>query len=466
MNSERVIPWMLLILALFGGIAVERAEACRYSVRDVAFVSFPGDRYRCCLLVDDGTPEKLAGAFESVAYTLFCDSNVEFEVVHVTKQTEHPAVAALSRVPRAVAPSQAAPALRNLPLLLLAVPSQGGWQKAMILPLPNRPDRDALWVALQAVVTTPLREEITRHLVDTLGVVLLIEGEDRERNCRALEVARDAIDRVQAVLPGFPRTINAPATVLVAPRLVVLPCVRSGVRVGSPKEDHVLLWSLGLAERDRSRPFLVVLHGRGRLVGAPLVGDKTDPAALARIVSFIGQDCECSLPRGLLQGSTLPLRWDAAVRGNVAQNLGFDPESPLVKSEIRSIVQHDAAGEAGGGELGDPGMLDIGYRELELSFEEQSESPAGTNPGERDRVGDGSSPGEKGTDRFGNDARAGSGALQETAARQGPESAVGGGGEGDGSFRYTPMVVAVALLLAGILFWGGIVLLRATRRKS
>jgi hypothetical protein len=55
----------------------------------------------------------------------------------------------------------------------------------------------------------------------------------------------------------------------------------------------------------------------------------------------------------------LPGRWDEPLQETVAQNLGFDPENPMIKMEMVSIIRRGMGGFAYPG-------VPFGYREVEV----------------------------------------------------------------------------------------------------
>ena len=63
----------------------------------------------------------------------------------------------------------------------------------------------------------------------------------------------------------------------------------------------------------------------------------------------------------------LPARWDQSLQQKVAASLGFDPESPMVKMEMVSIIRRGVSG------LGDPGVP-FGYQEIEVGGSEKGSS--------------------------------------------------------------------------------------------
>jgi hypothetical protein len=76
---------------------------------------------------------------------------------------------------------------------------------------------------------------------------------------------------------------------------------------------------------------------------------------LATVLFVIGQDCECGLDHRWMQGTMLPARWTDKMQAQVTENLGFDPENPMIKMEISSIIRR--------GSYSYPGVP-FGYQEL------------------------------------------------------------------------------------------------------
>jgi hypothetical protein len=91
---------------------------------------------------------------------------------------------------------------------------------------------------------------------------------------------------------------------------------------------------------------------------------------LANVLFVIGQDCECGLDHRWLQGTMLPARWTDEMQAQVAENLGFDPESPMIKMEMSMIVRR--------GSYSYPGVP-FGYQEFAIepndAMEERQNSP-------------------------------------------------------------------------------------------
>jgi hypothetical protein len=68
-------------------------------------------------------------------------------------------------------------------------------------------------------------------------------------------------------------------------------------------------------------------------------GDEISEGNLTGLLSLIGADCECGLDVAWTLGTRLPVTWDETRHAQVAKDLGFDPESPLVKIEVGRIAR-------------------------------------------------------------------------------------------------------------------------------
>ena len=95
---------------------------------------------------------------------------------------------------------------------------------------------------------------------------------------------------------------------------------------------------------DINEPHAAVFYGRGRWIGPLFKADMLNPDHLTELLFVIGADCECGLDHRWLQGTMLPARWDEGLQQKVVESLGFDPESPMVKMEMVSIIRRGMGG--------------------------------------------------------------------------------------------------------------------------
>ena len=331
---------LLLLPALLG--------LCRYTVRDVAFVDFGDESYRLELRA----PGQDAEALGVVASSLL-DTNVRYEVDELE---------ALSS---------------ERPKVTLHHPDG----RSLEVDVWSDDSLDA--VKLAGISSSPLRDRMLDEVFSRYAFCLLVEGEDPEKNAKAHEVIDGAFIELGKIFAQMPKAVGD------RPRLTTLPHDRRA-------DERVLLFGLGIDEAGKE-PALAVLMGRGRRVGPVLVDEEISPTAVFGILNAIGQSCECDLDRSWMQGPRVPLRWDAAAKERVVQDLSFDAESPFVKTEISGILargpQH-TKGEAG---VSLEEAL-LAYEEIVIPTRELEEEPtaqAATTPAPTETVREEPAPRKK-----------------------------------------------------------------------
>jgi len=305
------------------------ASACRYNVREVGFVDLQIEPYYLFGYINDETHEDVLSKFKQVADIGLENSNILFEIVNIDRQKDHPAMQLLDL-------QQA----KSLPAAVLVSPD--GQSYPVPLAENNRPLEETLRSAIEDILTSPKREEILRKTIENYAVVLLIEGTDAQENQRAKEAASKVIELISSQMDMMPKAISGP------PVLVVM-------ESKSLSSERILLWSLALEDEEVNEPHAAVIYGRGRWIGPMFKGKEITEDNLANVLFIIGQDCECGLDHRWLQGTMLPAKWTDEMQAQVAENLGFDPESPMIKMEMSWIVRK--------GSYSYPGTP-FGYQEL------------------------------------------------------------------------------------------------------
>ncbi|MFH1741994.1 MAG: hypothetical protein ABIH23_23580 [bacterium] len=318
--------------------------ACRYTVRDVGFVDIAPEPYQLYCYVQEDTPEDLVSTFKRISYAVLLDSNIQTEVVHIDHQKDHPAMEYREFWEIDTSPSA-----------ILVSPE--GQSRVVPISDTGEPFSEAVWSALEEVLSSPCREEILRHIVKAYCVVLLIDGKDADKNNKAHGEVRTAMDRITQIMDQMAKPSGEP------PHLI---------RISSESfsSEKVLLWSLGLLESDVEGPHVAVLYGRARRLGPLLKGEEITESRVFNLLSLVGASCECGLDREWMMGMLLPLRWDEDVRSQVVDLAGFDAESPMVKTEISQILSMGPSSTSGGQGTVDP--LDdflYGYREQTVELE-------------------------------------------------------------------------------------------------
>lgn len=337
------MPSLVLIL-LLALTQSQLASACRYNVREVGFVDLRIESYYLFGYISDETDSDTVSSFKQAADIGLENSNIEFEIVNIDQQKDHPAMKLLDSQQE-----------KSLPAAVLVSPDGQSYP----VPITERdhPFEETLRSAVQDILSSPKREEILKQAIETYGVILLIKGTDDEENKKAKKAASGVIELISSQMDMLPKPIAHP------PVLVEM-------ETKSLSTEKILLWSLGLDDAEVSEPRAAVIYGRGRWIGPMFRGEEITEDNLANVLFVIGQDCECGLDHRWLQGTMLPAKWTDKMQASAAENLGFDPESPMIKMEMSLIVRR--------GSYSYPGVP-FGYREFAVepnyTMEERRNSP-------------------------------------------------------------------------------------------
>jgi len=345
------LPFVIVLSCL--ALHAQPAYGCRYNVREVGFIDVGVEAYRLFVYLPQGaSPDETARLRETVDVAL-SDSNVRFELVAVGADANHPAMEfvathGITSFPAAVLVS---PDGQSMPLSLASAGGSLG---------------QAVASALDYVLHSPTRQQILEKAAECYGVVLLIEGPQPQGNTKAREVISTAVGHIREQLDLLPKPIARPPEIVTLDRQ-------------SLERERVLLWSLGLKPQDINEPHAAVLYGRGRWIGPLFKGNRLTADPLTEMLFVVGSDCECGLDHRFLQGTMLPVRWDEGLRQKMVNSLGFDPEDPMVKMEMVSIVRRGMGGFDG---LDMP----LGYREIQIGDDAAQdtgpmvEGPIASNP--------------------------------------------------------------------------------------
>jgi hypothetical protein len=307
---------VVLLICMYICFQASQATACRYNVRETGFVDLGTEPYFLLCFVSDETPAETMSTFASAATPLE-DSNVRLELVNIDQQKEHPAMNYFHE-------SAGAAGGRRSAVLV----SPDGQTMDVGLSKPDRPFKESLAEALNEILFSPVRLQILHQCATSYCAILLIEGPDKQDNDLAREAIRRAIETVKTEMQSLPKPITQP------PATVVLD-------VNSLAAEKVLLWSMGLDVNDVNAPHAAVFYGRGRWIGPLFKGRQITEDLLLDVIYVVGSDCECGLDYRWVQGTMLPAKWDGKLNQLVVESAaadGFDPENPMIKMEIGSII--------------------------------------------------------------------------------------------------------------------------------
>jgi len=294
------------------GLVPFTAQACRYNVRDVGFVDFESEAYRLYVWVQNHTEAETLDALRKAAQSTFRDANVVFEVVNAET---HPAPPSLRHR------SSSSP--HNTPTAALVPPDAAPIEITLFEP--NGTLRPDFAETLADLVASPTRNAIQTSVSKAFGTILLIEGLNAAANQTARATIADAIEHIRGHMKSLPKVIAEP------PALEVL-------EVSSLTREQTLLRVLRHDTQPTPHPRAAIFYGRGRWIGPLMNGEEIAVRNIVGLFSMIGADCECDLDLGWTLGTRLPLRWPDSMHAPLAKALGFDPENPLIKMEISSIV--------------------------------------------------------------------------------------------------------------------------------
>jgi hypothetical protein len=289
------------------------------------------------------------------AGAVFHDANVVFTPVDVSvsRNTRHLAIIGATGPER-------------LPVLELMAPK--GYSITAGLPrFPNQLTEEEWDEFLAGIVDSPVTKKITEKLPLVHSVILLIEGEDAQENAAALEMARESARVIEQSMALLPKPAGRP------PILEVLPWQARDT-------ERVLCWSLGVDFGDE-HPSIAVIYGRGRRIGVLLDGGPASRKLLMSILSKVGLSCECGLDPEWIMGLRYPAFWDSDIRAVAVQELGFDPENPLVRIEIGQILDQarmNPVPPTSGNIRIDSDFGIAGYTEQEVPFVETDLASDGT----------------------------------------------------------------------------------------
>ena len=318
---------------------------CRFTVRDVGFVDLGDSRYKLHVFVSGEESPAAKATLERLCKAQLLDVNADVEFVDPDAETEVPAHRLLREMQ-----------IQEFPAMVLEHPDG----QTLKFGFKGVFDEVAAPV-VETVVSSPLRNRILEQVLRRYCVVVLVEGPKADENARAAQAIRDAFKVIERGFDAMPKAVGD---------LPILLTVKAATR----EQERVLLWSLGI-ETNLQMPSAAALFGRGRRIGPVLDGADISKDSMLGILANAGESCECDLDRSWMRGPRIPLRWDADTRQQATELLGFDPENPVVKSEISGILSKRPKGTRGAKDS-TPTVADLLAGYSEATVEDSASVPA------------------------------------------------------------------------------------------
>jgi hypothetical protein len=307
----------ILIFILIGVFQFHSSFACKYNVRETGFVDLGAEPYLLNLYIDNTSLKEIVTSFQLITSDLLEDTNIKPQVVNLDLHSNKTTATYLKNRN-----------FKSLPVIILVSPDG----QSNILPVDFRLQsfKQSMKKIINNILFSSVMKHILKEIIDSYGIVLLLESKNVGKNSQAKICINKAIENIRRKMKLLPKLIKHP------PKLLTL----SNHQVNNEK---ILLWSLGLAAKEIKEPVAFVLYGRVRWIGPLFIGEKITSENISSILMTIGMDCECGLNKNWIQGTMLPVKWDQQIQNRVAKNLGFDPENPMIKMEINRIMRRGSS---------------------------------------------------------------------------------------------------------------------------
>jgi hypothetical protein len=330
MDYKRLV--ILLFIFCFCNTLI--AYSCRYTIREIGFSDIGSEPHSLYIFTNSETSEKEISSIQNLSRSLLNETNVKLKLFDADKEKYN---------------------IKSFPSAVFVFP--GGEHMIFSLKQAGRSLNESVWMLLDNLVTSTCRNTIKEKLLQAYCVVLIVEGDNRQQNENVLLETKKAVRGITRMLDQMPKVVDSPPAIVVLPRKDI-------------PDERLLLASLGITEKETGMPSVAILYGRGRIMGPVLQGDLISMDIIHNLLSIVGADCECGLDHSWILGRMIPLRWEASVQTELAKNLGFDIENPLVRSEMSQILSLKPAPVKS---LDPMGSSLLGYSEGELDIAKSPE---------------------------------------------------------------------------------------------
>jgi len=303
---------LISFILLTGVFISPEINACRYTIREIGFSDLGSVPYTACFFINSTTSPEEQEILKKLSFALLYETNVKFEIIHIKEDKNSEAMKYVNSYK-----------LRIFPSLVFVSPE--GDSHVYPLKKDGRSLTESVWMLLEQLVWSPVRRSVVDQLLQSYCVVLFVEGTDVAANAHAMKEVTGAVNDIAQHLHQMPKVVNAKPSVVV-------------IRPGDRENEKVLLQSIGLSEEASKDPVAAVIYGRGRIPGPVLKGDQITGRIIFNLLTVVGADCECGLDHDWILGRMIPLRWESTVQTELVKFLGFDVESPVIKTEMSQII--------------------------------------------------------------------------------------------------------------------------------
>ncbi len=290
MSGRKVLGWGLGIMLLL--VSTPEASGCRFTIREIGYTPLRLQIYIMELEADTTRYHDLVRSFRTIADDMEATTNIHYRI-RDTKDADKGRLV-----------------LRNDRGIVLA-------EKEVF-------SAGEIRSFYEKVLFSPLQRAFRRQ---TGNVFAFLVGFYDERDT--------AVDRVvESTLEHFRKlahSLDKPADQQIL-KVMVPPEERA--------KEEIILRAAGV-DPYVPRPVVMVIYGRGRLAGPPLVGKGITREKLLKQLVMLGTDCECGIDLSPLLKRAIPLQWTANMDQKVADMLGFDVGNPMVLNEMSQILSKE-----------------------------------------------------------------------------------------------------------------------------
>ena len=277
---------------LLMGMVAGPLQACRFTIREIGYTPLQLQTYIMQLEVDTVARKDLFEDFVRVAEDMSGTTNIRYRIAQKS-------------------------GLKNGVISLLNTRGITIARKTVSV----AGETDAFY---ERMLFSPLQRTLEQQIGNVFAfVVCFYERNDRETD----QKVEDALEQFRKLAPTLDKSVSEQIMKILVP-------------ASRRKEEEVVMRAAGL---DPASPesYVMILYGRGRLVGAPLKGKEITTDHILNQLVMLGTDCECGIDLSPLLIRSIPLQWTERMGQKVADMLGFDAGNPMILSEMSKILSKE-----------------------------------------------------------------------------------------------------------------------------
>jgi len=282
-----MMRWIVILLVVYGFMTP--ATGCRYTIREIGYSELILGQYKLAMEVDTAVYTDQVKQFVNLAYVFAMDANIEYEIKY--QEQKSPVII-----------------YQNYDGLEI------DRQEVMSL--------SEIKTALENFMNSPLRCFIGDKVGESFAFIVCFSAKKDQSHVKS--IVDEALVQFSRISDHLDKEV----------REVLVPIF---INEEGIKKEVLLLKSLGV-DANSHDPVCLVVYGRGRLAGPPMIGEVLTTKEMLKQLVTIGTDCECGIDLNPILKTTIPFIWNEQRRQTVAVMLGFDVDHPMVLSEMAMIL--------------------------------------------------------------------------------------------------------------------------------